>query len=834
MKYLSFLFVIFLLHACGGGGGGGSASPTPPTGSSSSSTSSTSSSSSSSSSSNTQTYDQLKIQFEAYEEYQDQYGLGLVKASSAYARGSTGSGIVVGVTDSGLDTTHVEIGTSKVASGSQLSYSNYTPTTKQKRHGTMVSGIAAGQRNGSNYSYTHGVAFDAKVFFVAIQLAEPDPNYDPIDLGDSSGDNAPDYSGVDNFFEQLFGIFKSNNVDIVNNSYGYSGNINDYNETQVRNAFPKTIAAVAQAGVPDYDKTIFVWSAGNAGSYADQGADYSSPEVMSGMTYLIPELQGHVVAVASVDENGFISDFSNRCGVSSDYCISAPGGGITVAYPTSASEPGIYESTDSCVQTNSCYAVAGGTSFAAPHVAGGLAILSQHFDGQLGNKEILDRLFQTANKEGRYADASVYGQGLMDLDAATMAVGQTSIATINSLTSLVFPTSSTSVGFVGGLVGDGLSKSLNNNFIVLDELGAPFYRNLQTTSINALPSLESLSYQYAKPSLRVHQVNKELADNTFLTLGLNQLNYGEYESAPSLWAKEKEKVNYFAFKKYFSNESFYFLGQGVNPSLFLGFNQERKLLNQFFGSEENASPFLNFAKEGSFLGAGKSISNKSSISGAFFSGKHPDLIYFPNHNQKSSGLVFEYQALLNKQELSFQSGVLSESSAMLGSSFRGAYGRLGDTLTYFSGINSSFIFSNFRLMGSYFYGMSKPDLDQVGMVKDISRLTSSSFNLTLYKASLLTEADSFGFSVSQPLKLESGEINFSLPYRRTVKKEILFNDFTASMGASGRQVDVEFIYSTPVKNGHLRSRIGLSKDQGHISSDKLQPFFETSWEFMKF
>ena len=80
----------------------------------------------------------------------------------------------------------------------------------------MVSGIAAGRRNGSNYGYTHGVAFDAKVFFVAIQLSEPDENYDPIDLGDSSGDNAPDYSGVDNFFEQLFGIFKSNNVDIVN------------------------------------------------------------------------------------------------------------------------------------------------------------------------------------------------------------------------------------------------------------------------------------------------------------------------------------------------------------------------------------------------------------------------------------------------------------------------------------------------------------------------------------------------------------------------------------------------------------------------------------------
>ena len=338
-----------------------------------------------------------------------------MNASSAYARGSTGSGIVIGVTDSGLDTTHIEIGSLKIATGSQLNYSNYTPNTRQKRHGTMVSGIAAGLKNGSNYSYTHGVAFDAKVFFVAIQLAEPDPDYDPIDLGDSSGDNSPDYSGVDDFFEQLFDFFQSNNVDIVNNSYGYSGNINDYNEVQVRNAFPKTIASVAQAGTPDYDKTIFVWSAGNAGSYADQGADYSSPEVMSGMAYLVPELQGHVVAVASVDENGFISDFSNRCGVSEDYCISAPGGGITVAYPTSADDTGIYESTDSCVQTNSCYAVAGGTSFAAPHVAGALALLIQHFDGQLGNTEILNRLFETANKEGRYADSSIYGLSLIHI-----------------------------------------------------------------------------------------------------------------------------------------------------------------------------------------------------------------------------------------------------------------------------------------------------------------------------------------------------------------------------------------------------------------------------------
>ena len=86
------------MGACGGGGGGSSPSPVLDSNSSSSPAPPAS-----------QSYDQLKAQFEGYEEYQDQYGLGLVNASSAYARGSTGSGIVIGVTDSGLATTHVEI-----------------------------------------------------------------------------------------------------------------------------------------------------------------------------------------------------------------------------------------------------------------------------------------------------------------------------------------------------------------------------------------------------------------------------------------------------------------------------------------------------------------------------------------------------------------------------------------------------------------------------------------------------------------------------------------------------------------------------------------------------
>ena len=177
----------------------------------------------------------------------------------------------------------------------------------------MVASVAAGKQEKSDTSPMHGVAFEANVLFIAIQLAEPDPDYDPVDLGtdDGSGNvtGAPDFTGIDNFFSSLFEVYNQYDVDIVNNSYGYSGNIIDYTEAQVRNAFPKTIAEMSQIGTPDSQKTIYVWAAGNAGGYADQGVDFSSPELLPGMAHYIPEIQGHSIAVASVDENGLLARF---------------------------------------------------------------------------------------------------------------------------------------------------------------------------------------------------------------------------------------------------------------------------------------------------------------------------------------------------------------------------------------------------------------------------------------------------------------------------------------------------------------------------------------------
>ena len=120
----------------------------------------------------------------------------------------------------------------------------------------MVASVAAGTLAEDDDSPMHGVAFDSTVLF-ANSVREPDEDYDPVDLGDSDGNNAPDFTGIDNFFSQLFRIYNVEDVDIVNNSYGYSGNINDYSELQIRNAFPKTIEEMAQASTQIRENNMF-------------------------------------------------------------------------------------------------------------------------------------------------------------------------------------------------------------------------------------------------------------------------------------------------------------------------------------------------------------------------------------------------------------------------------------------------------------------------------------------------------------------------------------------------------------------------------------------------
>ena len=803
--------VLFTLISCGGGGGGGSSSPpvisqtpTPPTPPPSLS------------------FDELKDQYEGYYEYQSQWGLNMINASSAYARGATGAGITIGITDSGLDNTHVEISATRLSNDSALNYSNYTPNTRQKRHGTMVASVAAGKQDKTDITPMHGVAFEADVLFVAIQLAEPDPDYDPVDIGDDDGSGnvsgAPDFTGIDNFFSQLFEIYNDYDVDIVNNSYGYSGNINDYTEAQVRYAFPNTIAEMSQVGTPDSEKTIYVWAAGNAGGYADQGVDYSSPELLPVMAHYIPEIQGHSIAVVSLDENGQISDFSSRCGVAQDYCIAAPGGRVTAAYPTSTSDTGIYigntndDNYNNCITDNSCYAVTSGTSFAAPFVSGGLAVIADHFEGQLGSQEIVNRLFTTANKKGVYADKAIYGQGLMDLNAATEPVGQVSAMMSLSLSGPMIPAIFSNIQLTSPSFGDAITNGIGNHSVIFfDALDAPFRRSLSSLVSDYRNQIINMDGFGSIQNPISHSVITNESEFEIGGLSIENLS-GELVTPYHLLNAKADKNQFFSYYNY-SNDSF--LSHGLNGSWAMGIFQDSQLRSERSLRTQFSNPWLNFSATGTTFGSKFKGNNKFDIALAISSGRNK---FNTNEifNKRDSSTVALMEIQPKSKMPSLQIGLMKENDASLGLSGSGAFNGSNNQLTSFVGLSNSLDLAGGILFGSLYWGKSNDMSNELGMLRSVTKLYSSAFGVGFMKSSIINNNDKLIVTVDQPIRIESGKLQLNVPTYRTKEKNVLFNPMNFNLDPSGRELHTKAQYLSSYKNIGLGLTLGYKADPYHI------------------
>ena len=820
----TLLFTLFFVLSCGGGGGSGSApspvisqTPTPP------------------SAPPTLSYDELKSQYEGYYEYQGQWGLDVVNASAAYARGATGLGVTIGITDSGLDNTHTEISLGRLSGDSDLSYSNYTPNTRQQRHGTMVASVAAGKQEKTDTSPMHGVAFEANVLFIAIQLAEPDPDYDPVDIGTDDGSgtvtDAPDFTGIDNFFSSLFEIYNQYDVDIVNNSYGYSGNIIDYTEAQVRYAFPKTIAEMSQIGTPDSQKTIYVWAAGNAGGYADQGVDFSSPELLPGMAHYIPEIQGHSIAVASVDENGSISSFSSRCGVAQDYCISAPGGRITAAYPTSTSDTGIYigntndDNYNSCIQDNSCFAVTSGTSFAAPFVSGGLAVIADYFEGQLGSKEIVDRLFSTANKEGVYSDKAIYGQGLMDLGAATAPVGQVSAMLTGTLSGAMVPAFFTGIQLTSPSFGDAVSNGVANQTIIFfDELGAPFrgaVDNLTTDYRNQIVNLDGYEHMYQSAPQIIDSQDNVLEMSNYKN---QNLSYGLINSMHLLEAQQDSNQ----FFTYLNKGNNSFVSHGINGSWALGIFQDKDLRYKSQLRSQFSNPWLNFSAGGTSFGSVYKFQHNLDVAFLISSGRNR---FQANEvfGESNSSTVAMIELQPKNYMPSIQFGILKENDANLGLSGSGAFNGNSGQMTSFVGISDSINLFGGKFFSSLYIGNSHGTSNNEGMINSITEIQSSAFGMGFLKQSIFNSGDELLLSIDQPMRTESGEMNLRVPVYRTTERNVLFNSFGFTLRPSGREVHSKARYMSSYKNIGLSLTLGYKSDPYHIKS--LEDYWYTALGF---
>ena len=375
--------------------------------------------------------------------FKNQWGLTLIRADQAYAQlelkhgGDTepGSGQTVGLIDTGIDAGH------PVFAGKTISEHFFSraqdETGREFSHGTAVASIIAARQNAMfdypGASPAQGVAWGADIAMFAVPTGADDGVYEPFALTAETGVEDRWAAWFNHLIDWSSG---GRTLDFVNVSVGIHGIIDQYSEEDLRAGFGDYIEALAQADTTD--KTVFIWAAGNAHGDPCYATDFAnnpdlcvnetvnakSVDMQAGLPARIAELRGHLISVVAVapdsdmDGDYEIADFSNRCGIAKDWCIAAPGEDVRVAYF------GPYEGTAGARRNGT----GGGTSFAAPMVTGALVVMKDYFRDELYNTDLVARLLATANKGGIYADADVYGQGLLDLAAATSPTGTPSIA----------------------------------------------------------------------------------------------------------------------------------------------------------------------------------------------------------------------------------------------------------------------------------------------------------------------------------------------------------------------------------------------------------------------
>ena len=478
------LAAALLVSACGGGGGSPSSEPPPDC---------------------IQTADFGCVSAQNYREerktiedghrgkddFKNQWGLTAIRADRAYAQleldhgtdSRPGSGQTVGLIDSGIDAGH------QVFAGKRVTERFLTRATDETgdetSHGTAVASVIAGHPSASFTSAVtaaRGVASGAEIAMLAIPLGAGVADYNPIS---STGLARADDRWAPRIDQAVAWSSGGRTLDFVNVSVGLEGIVEQYSAQQLRDNFSDTIAALAQAGAGE--KTVFVWSAGNGHGDPCDAADFTnnpdlcaggfvnakSVEVLPGLPARIPELRGHLIAAVAVapDSDGDgdyeIAAFSNRCGIAADWCIAAPGQEVRAAYFGPHSD-------DDSPGVQGAYSPSG-TSFAAPMVTGGLVVMKHYFRSQLSNTALVARMMATADKTGIYADSSIYGQGLLDLGAATTPVGVASVALGDRVDGRGDNLSQTRFA-LGGALGDGLARALAGHEIVaFDSLRAPFW-----------------------------------------------------------------------------------------------------------------------------------------------------------------------------------------------------------------------------------------------------------------------------------------------------------------------------------------------------------------------
>ncbi len=735
-------------------------------------------------------------------EYYAQYSLDKMHAKIAYQRGYTGRGTTIALLDTGLDVNGLEF-QGRVTSGNGYDYvtnkAGQPASTALSAHGTEVAGVIAANRNDIGM---HGVSFDSELLPIRV--------FDQNNQSVGSFKNAIDYATAQHAY-------------VLNGSYGpdeayhllaqsRQQQIITAYDIEEAGAYMRFAAAGGVIVVPTGNSyqiapDIAVNPTGpgflpfikpsnanitdaHSGAYRDESGNVLSSTDFS-------SLANSMIAVTGVDQNAVISVFANRCGVAKAWCMAA------------------YDENIFTTGLNNTYVTVSGTSFAAPQVAGAVAILHQAFPN-LTAQQIRERLFLTAMDLGTPGNDEVYGWGLLDLEKATRPLGASTLS-VTGYTNVGprYDLSNSTMSF-GKAFGLGAADTLRQHDVMfLDSQDAAFQMEMgQLTHLYAqkMDVLRTMT-EFANPEDRTEMNFGDSVKVGYILEAPNQdsklIGDGPTDTSSSL-----NQLRSFSMTDKLSENTEASLHYKDAASLNLGFSEsDRTMIENAIAKQGLSNPYAAFASNG-YASTFKTEAMGGTVRVAGFFG-HDDV----DMEARNFGTQAEVGYKLAKDsDAYFSLGSLFEGNRVLGSKGSGAFGFGDSTTTMYTGVGTKLdLGDNIKLHAAGYAGWTDPSLMDNSLINSASTIISSSFNMGIERKGVGQDDDTLSFNFSQPLRAESGNMSFILPYARSVTTNDIYSDYiTQGLAPTGRELDMEVNYAMPLGLGESVTTAALfRKDAGH-------------------
>lgn len=702
-------------------------------------------------------------------------GVNFHGAITAYQAGATGRGVLAGVIDDGIDEDSSEF--AGRISPASADVAGARGINAEGTHGTNVAQILLGAKNDVG---TMGIAYNATLLVLRADRPGSCATFDPAndESGCRFGETAM-AAGLDRAVTA--------GARVVNISLGGG----DAPGATLRAA----VARATAAGV------IVVLSAGNEGDTTANGNNPDNPDPFSqGMR----DAGGGLVIIAgSVNENGINSAFSNRAGTYAASYLSALGEGVCCAYENGA------------LKTDGNFVfVLNGTSFAAPQIAGAVALIAQAFPN-LSGQQIVQLLYQSARDAGAAGVDAVYGRGILDIARAFQPMGATTLAGTATAVRL-----DTSLGMLGGPMGDAGAKGAGTvTGLVTDGFGRAFNVDFGQSLVQRRPDFKlsgaigGLVRQQsaASPSTAMSLVTMPGSGGGDALAGLS---FQDAQRARTLAASVITRLDA-------HTRIGFSAGRGVG-GLLAG---ERGESGHAMLIGDAAQEGLGFAASPDIglllrhdIGQRQAINltaERGWTSGSRWQ-DDPLLRYRSGRDGRYQRIGAAWDGRFGPAHAALGASWLRESDSLLGARLGPLFGGGGATSLVGDASLGVAMSGGWSLSGAWRQMWTRPD--RRGLIAG-GALWSSAFSVDVAKGGLLRADDRAALRFAQPLRVARGGIDLMLPVSYDYGSHSAdFAARTYNLAPTGRELVVEASYARPLLGGDIVANSWWRRDPGHIGT----------------